>query len=190
MIKNTSQLNKAIKELEGWAASFAKMKSALPEEAFALYEANHQPQVDQLEREIEDFQRLLEGDPAIYCSFATPSEVGRWLMKTRIINKLTQATLAKRVYWTQAQVSRHEKSDYQNIPFIRVFDIARALGYKHLSICLSKEPFVAITKMGSDASARETDVLTYSLDNEFRPQYAMPIVTTETNLIPSFGRAQ
>jgi DNA-binding XRE family transcriptional regulator len=80
---------------------------------------------EQLQEEVEAYERLVRGDTTVIESLA---EIGRVLIGLRIAQQLSQAELARRLGVSESQVSRDERNDYHGITVERAQRIIAALG--------------------------------------------------------------
>ena len=84
-------------------------------------------QIEDLEREISDYEDLKEGRLLSFGAEDLDS-LGELLTKARIACGLTQAELGKLLGMTQQQVQRYERDGWQKISLWRLAEAADALG--------------------------------------------------------------
>jgi HTH-type transcriptional regulator/antitoxin HigA len=84
-------------------------------------------QIEDLEREISEYEDLKEGR---LLSFGAENldSLGELLTKARIAHGLTQAELGEHLGMTQQQVQRYERDGWQKISLWRLAEAADALG--------------------------------------------------------------
>ena len=84
-------------------------------------------QLEQLERQIEDYEQLKSGKHR-ELAYETFSEMLHGLTKARIARGLTQKALAQKIQLKEQQVQRYEATDYASASTRRVREVLRALG--------------------------------------------------------------
>lgn len=84
-------------------------------------------QIEDLEREISEYEDLKEGR---LLSFGADNldSLGELITKARIARGLTQAELGELLGMTQQQVARYERDGWQKVSLWRLAEIADALG--------------------------------------------------------------
>ena len=88
---------------------------------------------DQLQEEIEDYERLRRGDFDEFAELQNLRGMGVLLIRLRIAVGLTQKELADRLSVDASQVSRDERNEYHGITMDRANKILDALGVDVLS---------------------------------------------------------
>jgi len=128
MIKNDKQLKEAEVRFKSWQESFEKMRKELKPESFRIYQFTHEPELRELYNAINEYKRLkLKLHESAY--FRDPMEVGRWIIRERIRQSMTQEMLANNIRTSQSQISREEDSEYRNTSLMRIYEIMQVLGY-------------------------------------------------------------
>ena len=116
-----SELEAELKEL-----SSGRRSAGRDEVASAVIDALRM-QIEDLEREISEYQDLKEGR---LLSFGADNldSLGELITKARIARGLTQAELGELLSMTQQQVARYERDGWQKISVWRLAEAADALG--------------------------------------------------------------
>lgn len=131
MIRNADELAAAIALLERLDQAIAAHRGvygdAKPGERAYLVEQGLVSQREDIAFEINAFQALTQ---KTVVDLRHLSELGSILKMARVVNKMTQVELAKRLGIRQQQLQRYEASDYENVSFKRVSDVTDALGFK------------------------------------------------------------
>jgi HTH-type transcriptional regulator/antitoxin HigA len=116
-----SELEAELKELLS-----GRLSSGQDEVASAVIDALRM-QIDDLEREISEYEDLKEGRLLSFGADDLDS-LGEIVTKARIARGLTQAELGELLGMTQQQVARYERDGWQKISAWRLAEAADALG--------------------------------------------------------------
>jgi HTH-type transcriptional regulator/antitoxin HigA len=117
-----------LSELEAESRGLSSVRrSAGPAEVSTAVLDALQMQIEDLEREISEYEDLKEGR---ILSFAADDldSLGELITKARIAAGLTQAQLGEILGMTQQQVQRYERDEWQKISVWRLAEAAEALG--------------------------------------------------------------
>ena len=146
MIKNKSQLTKAhqlLTEARTEINEVGNQYSGTEKEILLIpLERERERLVSEIEEYIEITDNSLETLVAtILSKSVTIGNIGPLLTKLRMASNLTQAELAKRIGWEQANLSRFEGENYSSQTVAKIVQYASALGvYIHVSPSLSEQP--------------------------------------------------
>jgi len=133
MIKNERQYRITKAQAAKFRRALADMR-ARPRRRVALdsrlaraeYEALAS-QMDELTREIKDYERLKDGRTG-KIRIGSLEDLPAGLIRARIAARLSQKALAARVGLKEQQIQRYEAEDYASANLGRLSEIARALG--------------------------------------------------------------
>lgn len=130
MIRNDKEYRhskKRIDELEGQLSSVSTERSGVQSQINAAVKDALRMQIEDIEREIEEYEDLKEGR---LLSFSTDNldSLGEIITKARIAQGLTQTELGEKLGITQQQVQRYERNGWQKISIWRLAEAADALG--------------------------------------------------------------
>jgi HTH-type transcriptional regulator/antitoxin HigA len=131
MIRNDKEYRHIKEQLSELEAELQKLSSASRsagrgEVASAVIDALRM-QIEDLEREISEYEDLKEGRLLSFGADDLDS-LGALLTKARIARGLTQAELGEILGMTQQQVQRYERDGWQKISLWRLAEAADALG--------------------------------------------------------------
>ncbi len=131
MIRNDKEYRHSkerLSELEGELKELSPVRSSTgrDEAASAVIDALRM-QIEELEREISEYEDLKEGRLLSFGADDLDS-LGELITKARIACGLTQAELAELLGMTQQQVARYERDGWQKISVWRLAEAASALG--------------------------------------------------------------
>jgi len=131
MIRNEKEYRHSKEQLSELATELQKLSEGRhlaerDEVALAVIDALRM-QIEDLEREISEYEDLKEGR---LLSFGAENldSLGELLIKARIACGLTQADLGELLGMTQQQVQRYERDGWQKISLWRLAEAADALG--------------------------------------------------------------
>jgi HTH-type transcriptional regulator / antitoxin HigA len=132
VIRNDKEYRHSTEQLSELEAESKKLSSSVRRSAerdelnSAVIDALRM-QIEDLEREISEYEDLKEGR---LLSFGTENldSLGELLTKARIARGLTQAGLGELLDMTQQQVQRYERDGWQKISLWRLAEAAGALG--------------------------------------------------------------
>jgi len=127
MIKNKRQYNVTKKQIE-------KLKTAIevahqttvqmPAEIFNAMIAGIQSQIEDMEQEIGEYEKLSKTRNLPIDDF---SQIGQMLIQARIAKGLTQTELAEKCGLKSQQIQRYEETSYISASLERLNDIVKAL---------------------------------------------------------------
>jgi HTH-type transcriptional regulator / antitoxin HigA len=131
MIRNDKEYRHSKEQLTELKAELHRLSSARrsaerDEVASAVIDALRM-QIEDLEREISEYEDLKEGRLLSFGADDLDS-LGELLTKARIARGLTQAELGELLGMTQQQVQRYERDGWQKISLWRLAEVADALG--------------------------------------------------------------
>jgi HTH-type transcriptional regulator / antitoxin HigA len=131
MIRNEKEYRHSKEQLSALEAELEKLSSARrsagrDEVTSAVIDALRM-QIEDLEREISEYEDLKEGRLLSFGADDLDS-LGELLTKARIARGLTQAELGEILSMTQQQVQRYERDGWQKISLWRLAEAADALG--------------------------------------------------------------
>ena len=135
MITNERQLAIARANIDRFAASLAAIEHGSLDHAEidTLMQAMQRDaitfELEQLRREVEEYERLRSGDVAEF-EMGSLAELPTLLIKSRIAAGMTQKDLAERIGIKEQQVQRYEANGYDGASFGRIAEVADALGLK------------------------------------------------------------
>lgn len=140
MIKNAQQenfTNERIKELTQLREDIAQDQNM--SEIEKLYSLNSfDGMIATLQEEIDEYVAIRDGNLHIL-EAKSLEELPTLIIKARIAQHMSQTDLAKKIGIKPQQIQRYEASDYQNISFARLIELAEAVG-----VCLSFENTIII----------------------------------------------
>ena len=131
MIRNDKEYRRSKEQLSELEAELQKLSSVRrsaerDKVASAVIDALRM-QVEDLEREISEYEDLKEGRLLSFGADDLDS-LGELITKARIARGLTQAELGELLGMTQQQVARYERDGWQRISLWRLAEAADALG--------------------------------------------------------------
>ena len=137
MIRNDKEYRHSKERLSELEAELKKLSSVRraagrDEVASAVIDALRM-QIEDLEREISEYEDLKEGRLLSFGADDLDS-LGELITKARIARGFTQAELGELLDMTQQQVARYERDGWQKISMWRLAEAADALGLD-MSIC-------------------------------------------------------
>ena len=146
MIKNKNQLVKAqqlLREARTEINEVGNQYSGTEKEILLIPLERER---DRLVSEIEEYNDITDNSletlvAKILSKPVTIGNIGPLLTKLRMASDLTQAELAKKIGWEQANLSRFEGENYSSQTVAKIVQYASALGvYIHVSPSLSEQP--------------------------------------------------
>jgi HTH-type transcriptional regulator / antitoxin HigA len=131
MIRNDKEYRHGKEQLSELEAELQKLSSdrrsvGRDEVVSAVIDALRM-QIEDLEREISEYEDLKEGRLLSFGADDLDS-LGELITKARVARGLTQAELGEILSMTQQQVQRYERDGWQKISVWRLADAANALG--------------------------------------------------------------
>ena len=131
MIRNDKEYRRSKEQLSELAAELQKLserrRSAERNVVSSAVIDALRMQIEDLEREISDYEDLKEGRLLSFGADDLDS-LGELLTKARIARGLTQAELGELLGMSQQQVQRYERDGWQKISLWRLAEAADALG--------------------------------------------------------------
>ena len=131
MIRNDKEYRHSKERLTELAAELQRLskdcRSAERDEVASAVIDALRMQIEDLEREISEYEDLKEGRLLSFGADDLDS-LGELLTKARIACGLTQAELGEILGMTQQQVQRYERDGWQKISLWRLAEVADALG--------------------------------------------------------------
>ena len=131
MIRNDKEYRRSKEQLSELAAELQKLserrRSAERNVVSSAVIDALRMQIEDLEREISDYEDLKEGRLLSFGADDLDS-LGELLTKARIARDLTQAELGELLGMSQQQVQRYERDGWQKISLWRLAEAADALG--------------------------------------------------------------
>jgi transcriptional regulator with XRE-family HTH domain len=143
MIKNSRELKHSIEQIQQFRTALDQFdEENCPAEVDPLihraYRDGLASQLESLEREVAEFERLQTGD-FDWSGLGDPATHPEILIKARIARKLSERQLAERIGATARQIREWEDNDYDGVAASRIGAIARAL-----DINAPRRPFLTI----------------------------------------------
>jgi ribosome-binding protein aMBF1 (putative translation factor) len=129
MIKNERQYKITKSQIAKFEAALDELtaRSGAKSRLRKLEEDALRSQLDELRREVEQFEKLRSGGPKPI-QIDSFDELPRALVEARIVAGLSQKDLAERLDLKEQQIQRYEATDYCSASLTRLKEIARALG--------------------------------------------------------------
>ena len=131
MIRNDKEYRQSkgrLSELEAESKGLSSFRrSAEPDEIASAVIDALQMQIEDLEREISEYEDLKEGRMLSFVADDLDA-LGELVAKARIARGLTQAELGEILGMTQQQVQRYERDGWQKISLWRLAEATDALG--------------------------------------------------------------
>ena len=134
MIKNEQQYQNTLDCLRRFEKSVAELagNESLKSDPvrWQLYRDSYQSQVDELQAEIVEYERLMNCDQnkPIQIKVESLNKLPDALIKARIAAKMSQQELAEILGIEAERVRQYEDSDYQCASFVEILDVSTALG--------------------------------------------------------------
>jgi predicted XRE-type DNA-binding protein len=132
MIRTESEYKKAVRRLQEERRRLLDREGQLRKEGLSKMEiANLLNPLRsfhvQLEEEVTSYERLCRGDIVELNDLA---ELGHALVALRIVTRMSQRTLAKKLGVHESQVSRDERNEYHGITVDRAMRVLEAMGVR------------------------------------------------------------
>lgn len=126
------------KVTQEWVEKFEQSIAALEQDetkkkndpsGWELLRADLQSQLDGLNSEVAEYERLITSDPQSRIKIQVNSlvELPKALIKARIAAQMSQKELADRLGIEEQQVQQYEATDYQCASFVEIIDVSEAL---------------------------------------------------------------
>jgi transcriptional regulator with XRE-family HTH domain len=143
MIKNNAQLKSAERTLESIRLSINEYRGKYSDAELDFYVGPMEIEVEELESQIEEYRRLIELPFEQAVKQINPillDNISEVLAKIRISAKLTQAEMAERLGWEQANLSRFENENYTSQTISKIIEFASSIGvWLHIIPTLTEE---------------------------------------------------
>ncbi len=107
----------------------APLKEGLHPRAAQAMQNGLRSQLDDLEAEMAEYEALRQGR-VVTLEAESLVDIGRVLIKARIVRNLTQKELAMRLVLAEQQVQRYEASQYRGVTVERLQQVADALNLR------------------------------------------------------------
>jgi len=127
MIQNKRQYNatkKQVKTLTDALKAAVQEKSDMNPRLYEAMVAGIRSQIDDLQREVREFEELKE---ASRLHISSSGEFARVLIHGRVARGLTQNELAKKLRLKPQQIQKYESTQYQGASLKRILDVLAAL---------------------------------------------------------------
>lgn len=134
MIKNEQEYQNTLDCLRRFEKSVAELASneSLKAEPVRsqLYRDSYQSQVEELQAEIAEYERLINcpQNQPIYIQVESMNKLPDALIKARIAAQMTQQELADILGFSEQQFKQYEDTDYQCASFGEILEVCTVLG--------------------------------------------------------------
>ncbi|MGA2505510.1 MAG: helix-turn-helix transcriptional regulator [Anaerolineales bacterium] len=143
MIKNNAQLKNAQRIIDSIRQNITELSGKYAGDELDFYVGPLEIEVEELESQIEEYKKLIELPFEQAVKQLNPfllDNISELLAKIRISAKLTQAEMAERLGWEQANLSRFENENYTSQTISKIIEFASSLGvWLHVIPTLTEE---------------------------------------------------
>jgi transcriptional regulator with XRE-family HTH domain len=143
MIKNNTQLKTAERILESVRQSINEYRGKYSDAELDFYVGPMDIEVEELESQIKEYRKLIDLPFEQAVKQINPillDNISELLAKIRISAKLTQAEMAERLGWEQANLSRFENENYTSQTMSKIIEFASSIGvWLHIIPTLTEE---------------------------------------------------
>lgn len=132
MIKNDNQLAQAHNRIEELERTIQDLYSRYAPAEARVYASGLEQEVNKKRRQIREYNELRDSSPEEFVSRISSEPIrierlGKLLAKLRIASGLTQAQLAERLGWHQANLSRFESESYTSQTLYKIVEYVSSL---------------------------------------------------------------
>jgi transcriptional regulator with XRE-family HTH domain len=143
MIKNNAQLKSAYRILDSIRLNIKELSGKYAAIELDFYVGPLEIEVEELESQIEEYTKLIGLPFEQAVKQINPillDNISDLLAKIRISAKITQAEMAERLGWEQANLSRFENENYSSQTISKIIEFASSLGiWLHIIPTLTEE---------------------------------------------------
>jgi len=143
MIKNNAQLKSTERILDSIRQNIKEFSGKYSAAELDFYIGPLEIEVEELESQIEEYTKLIELPFEQAVKQLNPillDNISELLAKIRISAKITQAEMAERLGWEQANLSRFENENYTSQTISKIIEFASSLGvWLHIIPTLTEE---------------------------------------------------
>lgn len=147
-IKSEDQKQKTLKRIQSLQREMDTMKKQLTGKKRELMTRYLNEQIEEFRYQVEEFDRLRQEGVGLF-EGSHISQIGPYLLNTRIASGITQEELAQKIGVSQPMVYKYELDEYQGHSLEVLAKVAKALGvHFNISACQKRKKSLGNSNAG------------------------------------------